>query len=34
VVDTLLNFEPVKRFKYRSDMTEFRSVGDSTCSKI
>jgi hypothetical protein len=31
---TLLNFKLVKRFKYRSDTREFRSVGDSTCSRI
>jgi hypothetical protein len=27
-VDTLFNFKPVERFKYRSDMREFRSVGE------
>jgi hypothetical protein len=34
VVNMLLSFKPVERFKYRSDMREFRSVGDSTCSRI
>jgi len=29
VLDALLNFEPVKRFKNRSDMSEFGSFRDS-----
>ena len=32
VLNSLIYFEPVKRFKNRSDMMKFRSFGDGTCS--
>ena len=34
VLDSLIYFEPVKRFENRSDMMKFRCFGDGTCSSI
>ena len=34
VQNSLIYFEPVKRFENRSDMMKYRSFGDSTCSGI
>ena len=34
VLNSLIYFEPVKRFENRSDMMKFRSFGDGTCSLI
>ena len=32
VLNSLIYFEPVKRFENRSNMMKFRNFGDSTCS--
>ena len=32
VLNSLIYFEPVKRFEKSSDMTKFRSFGDGACS--
>ena len=34
VLNSLINFEPVKRFKNRRNVMKFRSFGDSTSSSI
>ena len=32
VLNSLIYFQPVKRFENRSDMMKFRCFGDGTCS--
>lgn len=34
VLNSLIEFKPVKRFENRSDVVEFGSFGDSSCSGI
>ena len=34
ILNSLIYFEPVKRFENRSDIVEFMSFGDGTCSRI
>jgi len=34
VFDSLIDLEPVERFKNRSNVVKFRSVGDSTSSRV
>ena len=34
VMNSLIYFEPVKRFQNRSDVMKFRSFGDGTSSRI
>jgi len=34
VFDSLIYFEPVERFKNRSNVMKFRSFGDSTSSRV